>query len=121
MQPSLKDWLLRKPQGPAPKKRMPKVTPKRAKANREYSVRRKVFLLAHPQCMAWEAIRHYAWQNLYNITMPAVRPLATEIHHMKKPKSKYLNDESTWLAVSRWGHEFIEQNKSIARKLGLLA
>lgn len=51
---------------------------------------------------------------------PGCTPRATEIHHTRKPKCKYLNDESTWLAVSRWSHEFIEQNKSVARELGLL-
>lgn len=47
-------------------------------------------------------------------------PKSSEIHHTKKPKCKYLNDESTWMAVSREGHEWIEHHKSEARELGML-
>lgn len=58
MQPSLTDWLARKPSGPKPRKplrrsvRVKKVSKKRGRANREYTVRRKRFLEAHPLCMA---------------------------------------------------------------------
>lgn len=47
-------------------------------------------------------------------------PAATEIHHTRKPKATYLNDERTWLAVCREMHEKIEQNKSWARERGYL-
>lgn len=88
---------------------------KRARANREYSVRRKAYLAAHPFCEAHESIAHFL---RWPIGIPI--PQATEIHHMKKPKCKYLNDEGTWLAVSAWAHRWIEDNKSIARRLALL-
>lgn len=47
-------------------------------------------------------------------------PKSTEIHHTKKPKATYLNDESTWLAVCREMHEKIENNKAWARSKGYL-
>ena len=42
---------------------------------------------------------------------------ATEIHH-KKGRGRYLNDIRTWLAVSREGHEWIENNPEEAKKRG---
>src|SRR4051812_25862669 len=126
---AFESWLVRKPAGPKPRKalkrtgRPKKVSKKRAGANREYTVRRKAFLLAHPYC---EAMGTISWFILDNGTAlewqetPAVLQLSTEIHHTKKPKCKYLNDESTWLAVCRWAHEWIEDHKDIARNLRLL-
>ena len=124
---TLAEWLDRGSSPKKPRKRIPKVTAKRAKANREYAKRRKAFLAAHPMCMAWTRItEHLAscgdpWA-LSQSCLPPIGPMgwATEIHHMRKPKRKYLNDESTWLAVSPWSHRWIEDNKSTARLLGLL-
>jgi len=42
---------------------------------------------------------------------------ATEVHH-KRGRGKFLNDVSTWLAVSREGHERIEANPLWARDNG---
>jgi hypothetical protein len=61
-----------------------------------------------------------ALETWYSCSDPVTPRASVEIHHKKKPKCKYLNDESTWLAVSSWSHRFIEQHKDIARDLGLL-
>lgn len=42
---------------------------------------------------------------------------ATQIHHMRG-RGKYLNDISTWLAVSDVGHEWIEANPALSREKG---
>lgn len=120
---SFSAWLERKPAGRKPRKPMPKATKKRAKMNREYTVRRKAYLEAHPGCEAivrildhlYDTDRDKWWGS------PPTTSRATEIHHKKKPKCRYLNDESTWLAVCQWSHRWIEANKSTARQLGLLA
>lgn len=105
------------------KKQLKKVSKRREGANREYTLRRKAFLWEHPYCFAYGIIAA-AWRLGEGQAIPAhwpkSCPRSEEIHHMRKPKCKYLNDESTWLAVSRWSHEWIESHKSTARKLGLL-
>lgn len=107
------------------------VSKKRQAALREYYKRRIRYLSEHPYCEIFLRI--------YNITLSdvasdgtaiirdldgfyhtAVVPRSTEIHHTKKPKQTYLNDESTWLAASRKLHEWVENNKAEARRLGLL-
>jgi len=47
-------------------------------------------------------------------------PRSNQIHHSRKPKCKYLNDESTWFACSPEEHEWVESHKGEARSLGLL-
>jgi len=131
MQPTLEQWLARKPKGKAPRKRIRKMSKRREGANREYAIRRKRYLAEHPTCDAFHTIIGWAARNWkydelamntwYFCVDPTTPPPSVEIHHMKKPKCKYLNDESTWLAVARWSHNFIEQNKSVARDLGLLS
>lgn len=44
---------------------------------------------------------------------------ATEVHHTAK-RGKNLNNVETWLPVCRPCHDWIEDNKSKARELGLL-
>ncbi len=122
---TLEQWLARSPSGRKPKKPIPKVTKKRAKANREYAVRRKAFLEAHPSCEAHGRICEWLHENDKTAWLAApynvYRQLrSAEIHHTRKPKCKYLNDESTWLAVCRWSHLWIEDHKDVARRLGLL-
>lgn len=114
------------------KRWIPKVTPERAAANREYSKRRKAYLIAHPYCMIFiklkglkeeEVIRNngLVWipNSVYGSAKRQV-PIATEIHHSRKPKKTYLNDESTWFAASREYHEWAENHKNLARELGVL-
>jgi hypothetical protein len=124
----LEKWLARGKKEKKPRKPMKPRSKKRAKADAEYSVRRKRFLAAHPYCQWWirEKLEHvvaiYGFETAEKLLIAryARLPASTQIHHMRKPKCKYLNDESTWMAVSREGHEWIENNKSEARKRGYL-
>jgi hypothetical protein len=123
----LEKWLARGKKEKKPRKPLKPRSKKRAKADAEYSARRKRFLAEHPYCELhlMEFVEPLlksqigAWA-LHLCGMDKCVPRSTEIHHMRKPKSKYLNDESTWMAVSREGHEWIENNKSEARKRGYL-
>jgi len=47
---------------------------------------------------------------------------ATEIHHTYcgKDRAKYYLDTTTWIAVSRDGHNYIHDNPKEARELGYL-
>lgn len=105
-----------------PKKPLRRVSKKRERENREYAKRRKRYLAEHPFCEAHPTILMWAYEfdNELFRGMPLVRPASIEIHHTRKPKCKYLNDESTWLAVCRWSHDWIENHKDIARELCLL-
>lgn len=120
-QPTLEQWLQRG-RTKKPRKPLKHVSKKRGAANREYAKRRKRYLAEHPKCEAWGRIVDWAiesgWLSFNEV--PVAAPQSSEIHHTKKPKCKYLNDESTWLAVSRWSHDWIENHKDIARKIGLL-
>lgn len=110
-----------------------KVSPKRAKENRIYMEKRAAFLKAHPYCQIWMRRNDYTeatimfWDYLLRQGDVFLKPLfanhiprSTEIHHTKKPKCKYLNDESTWLAASHQEHVWVENHKGEARRLGLL-
>lgn len=101
------------------KTRLNPVSKKRAKELASYRRKRAAFLRAHPCCEAWLFIWNrdleFALQNPLMLGVPA----ATDIHHVKG-RGKYLNDESTWLAVSRTAHIWIHNNPSKARALGLL-
>lgn len=123
MQPPLSVWLKRRPKGKAPRKRLPRVSTKRQREAATYRLLRAAFLQANPCCQAWKRIIDHLWKNDVPWMVehaPSPAPHSTEIHHTKKPRCKYLNDISTWLAVSRWSHEWIEQHKNTARALGLL-
>jgi len=98
--------------------RVKPVSDKRQRANREYLKRRAVFLATHPFCQAFFKIR--AFENPNNPPTTSW-PFSSEIHHTKRPKCKYLNDESTWLAVCRWSHDWIHAHPKDARALKLLA
>ena len=114
-------WLKRKPAGPKPKKRLPRMSARRKVESREYTEKRKAFLKAHPLCQAWPVIVSHAPPETLGDLPPlhAAAPLSVEIHHRCKRGKNYL-DESTWLAVSRFSHRWIEDHKKEARKLGLL-
>jgi hypothetical protein len=110
------------------KRRKPirRVSKKRASAMVEYRRRRLAFLEKHPLCQVWlletfdncRPLQELEW--MYKNQGGVGCPKATEIHHTKKPKATYLNDESTWLAVCREMHDKIESNKSWAREKGYL-
>lgn len=107
-----------------------RVSLKRAIANQNYYKLREAFLKAHPWCQVWLAERgikegEVAQDGLCRWVDEAglyygCAPISTEIHHKKKPKATYLNDVSTWMAVCRESHEWIENHKSQAREHGWL-
>lgn len=105
MQPSLKDWLSRKPQGPAPKKRMPKVTPKRAKRLGFYRILRKGFLGANQDCQAKFA---------------CCSGRASQVHHKASRVGDKLNDTRDFLAICAPCHLYLHAHPKQARALGLL-
>lgn len=78
------------------------VSDKRKKQNAEYSMLKAEFLM----------------QNLYCEVFPAL--IATEVHHGMGREGKWLLDTSHWHAVSRAGHEWIENNRAEAAKRGFL-
>ena len=85
-----------------------KMSKKRQKESKVYSVKRREFLAEHPICQICES-----------------RP-ATEIHHKESRYSDtYLNEE-TWLALCGFGapangcHAWIHRNPGLAREMGYL-
>lgn len=88
---------------PARKAGLKPVSSKRAKENREYSKRRRIFLAKHPRCAVFPKIP------------------STDVHHSAGREGALLLDESKWLAVSRQGHTFIHENPNTARELGFSA
>jgi hypothetical protein len=111
MQPTLKDWLARKPKGKAKRKRIPATSTKRAKQLAIYRKKRAAYLFFHPYCEAWAII----WPSLAKHN-----PRSTEIHHCGGRIGEKLNDESLWLAVGRDAHNWIHAHPKEARAIGLL-
>lgn len=66
-----------------------------------YSELRKKYLEDYPNCMIYPHL------------------MSNDIHH-KKFRGKYLNDVSTWMAVSREAHSWIHNNPKEARDKGYL-
>jgi len=84
---------------------IPKVSEKRKIENLKYSVLRIEFL-----------------GKKENQICPITKQQTIEVHHTYcgKDRAKYYLDVSTWLAVSRDGHNWIHSNPKEARELGFL-
>lgn len=82
-----------------------KVSEKRAKKDKLYSVLRKLFLADS--------------KNQY---CKITGQQTIEVHHTfsGKDRDKYYLDTTTWMAVSRAGHNWIHDNPKEARELGYL-
>ncbi len=113
--------------------RIKPVSDKRRKAMREYTKLRKAFLEAHPFCQWWlkeqgdecpgGLSEEYAKENdgRFRInSVPSQCPRATECHHRNGRTGTNYLDTSTWMAVSRQGHEWIHQHPSQARAKGYI-
>ena len=87
-----------------PKKRIPPMSKKRIKENKQYLGLRRMFLGGHPDCEAG---------------LPGCTTRATDIHHMLG-RGKFFLEESTWLALCRPCHTWCHSHPSEARRLGLL-
>lgn len=68
----------------------------------EYDKKRIAFLALHPQCQA---------------QLPGCMAHSTEVHH-KAGRGENLNKISTWLAVCRYCHHWIEEHPQAAKELG---
>ncbi len=124
-QPDLATWLKRKPAGPKPKRPLPRVTKKRAKQLREYSIRSKAFLIRHPYCQAFMEDRGHKEDEvkMHGGFAPGgfgQVPFSTEVHHREGRIGEKLLDESTWMAVCNDVHMWIHANPSAARAKGWL-
>lgn len=75
---------------------------KRSKQERVYTAKRIEFLSRK--------------ENKFCAVFP--KQLATEVHHKKGRIGSLLTDEKFFLAVSREGHKFVEENPEIAKKKG---
>ena len=83
------------------KKPIQKISKKREKESREYTIKRLKFL-AQPE----------------NHRCPVTGERATEIHHKAGRTGSLYLDENNWLAVSRNGHRKIEENPEWAKENG---
>lgn len=84
---------------------IPKVSEKRKIDNLKYTSQRIIFL-----------------GKKENQVCPITKQPTIEIHHTYcgKDRAKYYLDESTWIAVSRDGHNWIHDNPKESRELGYL-
>jgi hypothetical protein len=95
-----------------------------------YNYQIKRFLQEHPYCQVWlaensvseeDAKRQGGRVRLGSPDSPLVSiPLATEVHHKNKRRDEDLLEQKYWMAVSRDGHEKIENNKAWSRSGGFL-
>lgn len=83
------------------KKRLRRVSKKRAKQLNEYKEIRKEYLLLNSRC-----------ERCYN--------QATEIHHKNGRSGKKLNDTNFFMAICRECHTFIHENPKESRQRGWL-
>lgn len=83
--------------------RIPKVSEKRKEENKIYFEQREIFLKEHPKCECGQ---------------PGCRRKATEVHHSAGRSGSNFLDVSTWKAVARVCHRFLEENPVEAKKLG---
>ena len=79
---------------------------KRAKQEKEYSAKRKIFLSEHPLCQA----------NISGLCTSQ----STDIHHIKGRSGELLLEVSEWMSACRSCHDWIHLNPKIARDKGLL-
>ena len=73
-------------------------------AEKSYSLIRKAFLIKHTKCQAG---------------LPGCSISSTEVHHKKGRIGSLLIDTNFFLAVCRNCHDYIENNPSEAKDLGL--
>jgi hypothetical protein len=72
----------------------------RAKDERKYSVRAKVFLMLNPRCGVFPDLR------------------SNQVHHKKGRSGKMLLEEKYFMAVSQEGHDWIRDNPTLAEEKG---
>lgn len=102
------------------------VSAKRAKINKIYSALRKKFLSDHADCQWWLMEHDLDESDVMCGIVVAdckfhgmVVPKSEDIHHMKH-RGKYLLDTSTWMAVSRRGHDAIHADPKTSYEKGYM-
>lgn len=99
-----------------------RVSLKRAKLNREYSKLKAEFIKLHPYCQ-WFIAQHGMDELKVKFDFGCanwlVVPRSVDIHHVKG-RGKYLLDTSTWMAVSRYGHEWIHNHPKESYQRGYM-
>lgn len=85
---------------PAKRKRVNPISEKRRREGKEYRRLRLIFLAKHPWCAVFPDKR------------------STEPHHTKGRAGRNYLDVSTWLPVSRAGHEKIGREPAWAYRMG---
>lgn len=101
------------PAGPKPKKRLPKVSKRRAPQNRAYTKLRRLFLSTRFYCEAAPLISKAGFPMKYPRH-------ATEVHHKHGRIGAWLNATAWWVPVCREAHNWIHSHPKEARELGLL-
>jgi hypothetical protein len=94
----------REPKEKKAPKQIPKKSAKRKVADVEYKKLNQQFLKDNPMCAIYPS------------------KMAIEVHHRHcgKDRDKYYLDTTTWLPVSREGHNYIHSNPLEAREKGWL-
>jgi hypothetical protein len=103
--------------------RLKPMSKKRRKDSAIYSKKRKAFLEAHPFCAVWveAAATRIRVLREAGLGIGDIRPLRScDIHHKAGRSGANYLDESTWMAVSREGHDWIHAHPSEARAKGWL-
>jgi hypothetical protein len=88
-------------------------TKERAKQERQYNKRVKVWKRENPHCKACEALF------MYRGGRPEIK-LTSDCHHKMGKEGELLLDERYWLPVCRWCHDWIEEHGRLARALGFV-
>lgn len=96
-------WLNRSPAGAKPKKRIARISKRRAAQTRTYTVVRKEYLAAHPICQHGGCMKR-----------------STEIHHRKGCIGELLTNERFFMAVCRPHHNHIHRYSQEARAQGYI-
>lgn len=112
----------------AKRKPMRAISKKHSAKLKEYAKLRAQFLKDHPYCQWW-MLKNLVEATHSQLTLdecealaqcgPHPIPRSTEIHH-KKGRGKYLLDVSTWMAVSRTGHDWIHAHPKEAYEKGYM-
>lgn len=98
--------MRKKPKKPTVRKPLRARSLKRQKQEKEYSIRRKIFLEKNPICQ---------------IAIPGIcTHHSTEIHHVNDRYGDKLNDETYWKATDRACHQWVHLNPKSAREMGFL-
>lgn len=147
-QPSLQEWLDRKPAGRKPKKPLPRSKPERRRQWVDYGKQRKEHLWAHPLCqltiakhrldekevLAQLEVERQTGQGdvLWGMAVMqqgsqagfhfkgVVIPWADQIHHRNKCDGVRLADARWFASAGSWMHGWVENHKDQARSEGYL-